>query len=233
MKNILIGGCSFSCSQKGMVEPLWTPWTDILYDNYNEKVNIINTSHTSLGQSKITEKILNELINYDYDVDFVIIQWSAIGRSYSTSINEFYERILIEKQIGLLPYLEEYMLNSETRDWVTNKFNIIDKSFYLHSLSQIYLIKSLLDSKKIPYMMFWGWEQINSEIKNEYVKIFDYLYDENFWLHNENGGMVEFCQDNLMDTQITIPNDFHPTTESHIFFYEQIIKPKVTRIFGF
>jgi hypothetical protein len=231
MKKLLIGGCSFSCSQKDIKDPLWIPWTDMLSYDYDKYIKIINTSESSFSQTNITEKILHQLLENDFDVDCVIIQWSAIGRSYATSINEFYKRVFEDDRLEFLPYLNEYMLFSDKRDWVTNKINIIDDSFYLHSLSQMIMIKLILDSKQIPYMMFWGWEQITKKIKEDNSKLFEKLYDQNFWRYRDNGGMLEYCTLLLNKKNVVIKNDFHPTTKSHKLFYENIIKPKIENVF--
>ncbi len=232
MKKLIIGGCSFSCSQKDIKDPIWTPWSDMLLSEYHHNIEIINTAQSSFSQTNIAEKILNQLIQNDFNADLVIIQWSAIGRSYATSINDFYKRVIKDDALEFLPYLNEYMLSSDKKDWVTNKINIIDNSFYLHSLSQMLMIKLILNSKKIPHIMFWGWEQITPKIKESNYKIFKSLYDEDFWRFNENGGMLEYCTSVLKNKNSVVENDFHPTTESHIKFYQNIIKPKIKNIFN-
>ena len=74
MKKILIGGCSFSQSTgfpNGINIPNWTSWSDFLDRDYSKNFNVINKAQSSFGQSRIVESLLQELIKYDFEIDYM------------------------------------------------------------------------------------------------------------------------------------------------------------------
>lgn len=233
MKKILIGGCSFSQSTGFPTETSntkWTSWTNFLERDFSESYKIINKAQSSFGQSRIVETLLEELLKFDFDVDYVFIQWSAVGRAYSTNERDFFNRMIIQLEVPFSPHRHEYIINNDKEGWVTNLTNQISDSFYTASLNQIFLLKSLLDSKQIPYTMFWGWEQLNDDIVSKNKNVVDKIYDETFWRWKDNGGMSEYIIDNIGKENGIIPNDFHPTTKGHEFFYNTIIKDIIKNI---
>jgi hypothetical protein len=227
MKKILIGGCSFSQSTGFPIDndiPKWTSWTNFLEKDFSESYEIINRAQSSFGQSRIVESLLEELLKFEFDIDYVFIQWSAIGRAYSTNERDFFNRMIIQSEVPFSPHQHEYIVNDDKEGWITNLTNEISDSFYTASLNQIFLLKSLLDSKRIPYIMFWGWEQLNNNTITKNKNLIDKIYDERFWRWKNNGGMSDYITDNIGFEKGIIPNDFHPSTEGHKFFYNTIIK---------
>jgi hypothetical protein len=226
MKKLLIGGCSFSQSMRETDNPLWKPWTDFLFEDYGKDIEIINKSRSSFGQSLIIASLMEELILRDFDVDMVIVQWSAVARAYSTNQRDFFNRILTQGEECFAPYEEEYIINKEGYEgWLTHITKTVDLEYYTASIDKILLFKYLLDSKNIPYKMFWGWEQITPEIYQQRKKWIDLVYDENFWRFGEQGGMLEWIVDKIGkdNAHISIHNS-HPTTQGHEIFYNEIIK---------
>lgn len=227
MKKILIGGCSFSqhCGFKNENNnPIFTNWTDFFEREFGNTYKIINRAQSSFGQAKIVESLLEELIKFDFNVDYVIVQWSAVGRSYSINETDFFNKMVNNWEVPFSPHRHEYMLNDDKEGWVTTITNVISESFYRASLNQIFLLKSLLDSKNIPYSMFWGWEQITSDIQLKCNDILELIYDDNFWKWNDHGGISEYIIDNIGTDLGIVKNDFHPSTPGQEFFYNTIIK---------
>ena len=226
-KKILIGGCSFSQHTgfpTGNVTPLWTSWTDVFERDFSNKFNIINTAQSSFGQGMISQSIVRELIKYNFDIDHVIIQWSGITRAYALSETKFIEKVIRQTELQFLPYSNEYIVNGNKEDWVTDTLNTVSSHFYTYSLYQIFLTKCMLESKNIPYTMFWGWEQITPEIEAQHKQVLDLIYDENFWRFNEHGGMAEYTISKLGREVAILKGDFHLTTVAQSMFYEDIIK---------
>lgn len=233
MKKILIGGCSFSQSTGFPTETnnaKWVSWTNFLERDFSESYKIINKAQSSFGQSKIVESLLEELLKFNFDIDYVFIQWSAVGRAYSTNERDFFNRMIIQSEVPFSPHQHEYIINNDKEGWVTDITNTISDSFYTASLTQIFLLKSLLDNKQISYTMFWGWEQLNDDIISKNKNVIDKIYDDRFWRWKDNGGMSEYIIDNIGKENGIIPTDFHPTTKGHEFFYNTIIKDIVKNI---
>jgi len=224
MKKIIIGGCSFSESQIGN-ESEWVPWSDLFYKNYSKKFDIINVAKSSFGQSLIVESITNELIKNNFDVDYVIIQWSAVSRSYFLNENEIVKSIIQDDETAqFASNLHEYSMFEKNKRGATDIMHQVDYSFYKTSLTKIFLLKSLLDLKKIPYTMFWGWEQINSEIEKEFKSLINLIYDENFWRFKKHGGMSELILNTMSERIGLADDDNHPSSIGQKFFYDEIIK---------
>jgi hypothetical protein len=225
MKKLLIGGCSFS-QHNG--EQGWTAWTDFLRDNHKDQIEVINRAQGSFGQSRIVESLLDEIINKTngrIEIDYCIIQWSAVGRAYSISEKEFFERLIVQYEVPFSPHRHEYMINNDKEGWVTDLTNEIEESFYRASLTQMILMKNVLENHNIPYTMFWGWEQITPRIQRKAEDLLNEIYTENFWRFGEHGGMLEWIVDKLGETEsYAAKGDFHPSTKGHELFYNHIIK---------
>lgn len=233
MKKILIGGCSFSQNTGFPTReciPKWTSWTDFLDREYNKSYTIINRAQSSFGQSRIVETLLEELLKFNFNIDYIFVQWSAVGRAYSTNERDFFNRMVVQSEVPFSPHQHEYILNNDKEGWITNVANQISDSFYTASLNHIFLLKSLLDSKNIPYTMFWGWEQLNNNTITKNKNLIDKIYDEKFWRWKNKGGMSEYIIDNIGEDTGIIKNDFHPTTKGQEFFYNTIIKDILKKI---
>lgn len=217
-KTILIGGCSFSQTQnwpKVIKSDGWIPWTDLFKREYGSFYNIVNTAKSSFGQSKIVESILKELIARNFNVDFVIIQWSAVGRAYAVNHKDL--------DLDFITNQHEYVLGTDKLGWTTDALNQIDYSFYINSLNQIYLLKTLLKEKNIPFKMFWGWQQITDTIEG-ITPLLDLIYDDDFWRWETHGGMREYIVSKLGEEDGCGGPGLHPTTNGQKYFYNTIIK---------
>jgi len=231
MKKILIGGCSFSQYQHQSDSYPWLAWTDFLKKEYENQYTIINRAKSSFGQSKIVESLIEELIKNNFEIDYVIIQWSAISRAYAQIESEFLDKILKQDELEFIAYSNDYVrLSSKPNTEITTITNTISSNFYTASLNQIFLMKSLLNLKKIPYKMFWGWEQISDNLELEFSPIINQIYDENFWRYDKHGGMSEIILDNIGHIDGFNHNDLHPSTKGQEFFYNTIIKDILNNI---
>lgn len=233
MKKILIGGCSFSQYQGSPTpsyKPKWKPWTDFLLDEFGEKFKIINRAQSSFGQGMIAQSIIEELIRYNFEVDYVIVQWSAVGRSYGLNKKDFIDRVVQNGELQFTPYMEEYVTDKSLGEVTGSNplLNVINETashFYTASLMKILMLKSLLEYKKLPYLMFWGWKQITPEIEYENKKLIELIYDERFWRFGEHGGMNEYIVSNLgKEVGLVGKGDFHPSTKGQELFYNDIVK---------
>lgn len=232
-KRMLIGGCSFSQYQGPPTDnykPKWIPWTDLLMNEFEDRFNIINRAQSSYGQGMIVESIMKELIRYNFEVDYVIIQWSAVGRSYALNKKDFIDRVVQNGELQFTPHLEEYVTGKTLgevtgKNPLTDTIDVTSSHFYTASLIKILMMKTVLENKNIPYKMFWGWQQITPEIELENRQILNLIYDENFWRFNNHGGMSDYIVSHLGKTTALVGNgDFHPSTTGQRFFYDNIVK---------
>ena len=233
MKKVLIGGCSFSQKmiwENGVEDGSWVAWTDLFQKEYGTTFEIINRAKSSFGQSKIVESLLDELIKYNFEVDYVIIQWSAVLRGYITHYNDFFDKITKQGEIDFLPYIHEYLSDPDKVSNVTNINDLTELTFYKASLNQIFLMKSLLEYKNIPFTMFWGWEQITPNIEFQLGDLLNQIYSDSFWRYKKHGGMNEYLIESIGETNAILHNDFHPSSKGHRFFYDNIIKELIKKI---
>lgn len=239
-KTILIGGCSYSESQKkfrlikngemfhnhSKYDPnkYWYPWTDILDDDYGDTNNIINLAKGSAGQGYIVSQLTQKLFELDFKVDLVIVQWSNPSRMFVDKESDLIEAVRTQGY---------EMLSSKGIDIFTKETKErLDKVGYditFNSLNQIYLFQNLLKSKNIKYKFFWGWQQNIDYDKYGYV--LNNIYDDDFMLFTqppddpkrEGGGMHDYVNQ-ILGKENTEVSDGHPNSESHKIFYNDIIK---------
>jgi len=225
MKKIVIGGCSFS--QFMDENSPWKSWTNLLEEEYRESIGISNTAKSSYGQGAIVENVVHDIIIKNYQVDLVIIQWSAIGRGMGINQKDFYKKVLDAHDGGhMLTNSIEYFNNGISDDEISNRINRISNSFVRHSLIQIKLLKDFLTLHKIPHLFYWGWEQLTDESSEEYRSLIESIYSNSWWLPDGNTGMSEYVVKKFGNTAL-LPMDFHPTTDSHKYFYDTIINPYI------
>jgi hypothetical protein len=228
---IFVNGCSFSQSQGiSHKNTLWKPWTDFLVEE--NQISVVNCAQSSQGQGRIVDSTINGIINQIVPIDYVIIQWSAVGRGMVSNQSDYINHLLKSGQPELLPFEDEYFNKDLPLDVVTDFANQIDYFYYKNTLTKIISLKSYLENNNIPYLFFWGWQQITDEMTNsskELKKLLNVAYDGNWWLYGNHGGLSEYAIDMLGEDNAIIPNDFHPTTKSHELFYHNIIQPIVVQ----
>jgi len=234
-KTILIGGCSYSESHKppNSIRPydysdwddskVWYPWTDMLDDDFGDGNNIINLARSSAGQSTIVSSLMKKLIELDFKVDLILVQWSSPARIFAEKESDILESIK-GQGIDLLANKGIDVFTQEYYDELTN----LGYDIAFNSFLQIYLFMNVLKSKKIKYKFFWGWSV--SHTVSKYKFLFDLIYDENFILINEYGSMHGYANRHLgvENTNVSHLNN-HPNTKSHLLFYNNIIKPMITK----
>lgn len=227
-KTILIGGCSYSESNKEPNKPrpfdyshydsttVWYPWTDMLDDEYGDDNNIINVARGSAGQSTIVSLVSKKLFELNFNVDLLLVQWSSPVRVFAEKESDLLESI---NQQGI------DLLSHKGIDIFTDEYYIklakIGDDVIFNSLLQIYLFKSLLDLHDINYKFFWGWNQ-NIDYK-KYKFVIDKIYDNKFIMMDKGGSMHEYAN-SIFGENNTKVLDGHPNTKSHKLFYKDIIR---------
>lgn len=230
---IFIAGCSFSEPMAHTPNYKWVSWTDLLLKDYQEKYNIVNISQSSFGQGMIAQRTLEMLSeqHINFDVDFAIIQWSGIGRGYAVNEDEFIKRIFKQNEMSFAPHIMEYLtLNTLEKHACTTAATMVSNSLYKSSLTHMVYVKKLLECHKIPYVMFWGWEQLNEQIQKDHYNLLKILYDDTFIRFGEHGGMSEYIVQKIGEERGILKNDFHPTSEGQRLFYNDIIKPIIEKL---
>jgi hypothetical protein len=228
MKKILIGGCSFSESylkRKGEVtDHPWIPYTDLLENHYKD-FEVTNTARDSAGNSEISENIVEQVIKNDYD--FVIVQWSAMGRGSAKTEAEWIEKLINSKSLDRLHRESEYLNTgldegqTSNGDWAGH----VSSNHYRTSLLKIKMTQAVLENKNVPYVFFWGWRQLNDYLYQKNKKLVDSIYEANWWYPNDKlDGMKQYVCSILSEEGLA-DDGLHPSSKGHKLFFENIIKP--------
>ena len=91
---ILIGGCSFSQSQiNDPGNAPWLPWSDLV-----ETPNR-NVATSSYGQGMIVRSIIEQIELKSKTPSFVIVQWSAVQRGYTSNQTDVVEAIVKNREV--------------------------------------------------------------------------------------------------------------------------------------
>lgn len=226
MKNILIGGCSFSQSYKirGGGNHPWVPYTDLLEINHPQ-TTFKNTARESAGNAEIAENIVHNTIKDNYD--FVIVQWSAIGRGYALNESEWIERLIETDSLDRLHRISEYVDNGLDYGRTSNSHfeNMVSFSHYKSALLNIKMTQTFLESKNIPYIFFWGLGQLNDKIYKQHSKLIDSIYEANWWYPSQKfKGMQQYILSEMGEDEGLAGDGLHPSTKGHELFYNNIIK---------
>lgn len=228
MKKVLIGGCSFSAG--GLNQ--YHIWSEQLKDS--KLVEVKNVARGSYGQGLITQTVVDELIQSDFDYDFVIVQFSAISRSVGGNLDEVLKKIHNNPNEDVSEYYSNIndIYNKDRNNFVSDKYSKLESSYYKSSLLKIAFLKDFLENRKIPHLFFWGWQQIDDKVYKEHKKIIDYVYDsDNWWSFEIFGGINEFNKFHLGEKEAVLSSDdFHPSKEGHKNFYRKVIRPKIMEI---
>ena len=228
MKKILIGGCSFSAG--GINQ--YHIWSEQLKGS--KLVEVKNVARGSYGQGLITQTVVDELIQSDFEYDFVIVQFSAIIRSVGGNLDEVLKKIHNNPNEDVSEYYSNVddIYNKDKNNFVSDKYSKLESSYYKSSLLKIAFLKDFLENKKIPHLFFWGWQQIDDKVYKEHKKIIDYIYDSNNWWSFEMfGGINEFNKFHLGEKEAVLSSDdFHPSKKGHKNFYRKVIRPKILEI---
>lgn len=206
MRNIIIGGCSFSETQ-GLPHSRWIPYGDIMESNLPH-IKIRNIAKSSNSNVSIMKQVIEYIETNNNTFDLAIIQLSAFGRAMLKE-EDAVETLVKTRQTHLLPEIENY----------------IGKQYALDSILSIIALKNYLENKGIKYKMFWGWKQV---MDNTYDKLLESLYDENFWLYGEHGGMSEYLIDKIGNDALLECS--HPSSKGHKYFYENVISEWVKNL---
>ena len=228
---IFINGCSFSETQYNK-NGIWKPWSDYLIDDYSIHVEIFNNAVSSNGQGKILDTTIESIETYPKDKEKIhcaIIQFSAVARGYANNFDKFVEKITQNTNYQSLIHEQEYNLSD---DKLTDLITYVDWLYYKSTLCKIIVLKNYFENKKIPYLFFWGWQQITPDMESDssIKKLLENAYDGNWWRFGKHGGMNEWGIDKFGKDKAIIPEDFHPTTMVHEAFYKEVIKPYVNKI---
>lgn len=233
---IFINGCSFSETQYHKDGSKWKPWSDFLLDDYfhhsSTPCKVFNGAISSNGQGKILDTTIELIESYPFgnweSVNFAIIQFSAVARGYANNFDKFVEKITQNTNYQSLIHEEEYNLSD---DKVTDLITHVDWLYYISTLCKIIVLKNYFENKKIPYLFFWGWQQIIPEMESDSIikTLLEKAYDGNWWRFGEHGGLSEWGIEKFGKDNAILPEDFHPTTMVHDAFYKEVIKPYLNK----
>tara|TARA_Y100000592_G_scaffold52630_1_gene83140 strand:+ start:5336 stop:6016 length:681 start_codon:yes stop_codon:yes gene_type:complete len=210
---ILVSGCSFSESQPGYDsndKKQWKPWSDFLSDEFVVK----NVAKGSMGNFGISKSIVKEILG-GYQPDLVIIQWSGIARRFTKKDSD----LVIEVLKTPSKSLELVGLDLFSQDTI-DKYS---EDIMYGSLQEILLVQEFLEKRKIPYLCFWGWQEVTYYYGAKTANLF---YNDNWFLLNDNNlGFREYTISNLGEDNIL--DCGHPNTDAHKLLYEKEILPRV------
>ena len=233
-KKVLIAGCSFSMDT-GWVENInnsvWIGYSNMLKELSKDKLEVDIIAEPSSGNGKIQQKLIDKLLNNNFNYDLVIVQWSAIARGLFRNTNDLMESDAdtIQDMSNFISTLYDYTTKSNLEHhYVSDIVHRVENSYYIKSLTDMLGTKLLLEKKNIPHLMYWGWQQIPEDESNLIIdKLSDMLYDDNFWRFKNHGGMSEYIVNNIGEADGIVPKDFHPSTKGQELFYNEIIRNKI------
>lgn len=232
-KKVLVSGCSFSESKYSEMSQVgnWIPYSDLIQKNH-PNIHLKNTARASAGNSEIAENIVDEVIKSNFNWDFVIIQWSAIGRSVNKTEKEWLEEIIDNNLIHRLPNYKEYFDKNLPEGRTSSQNNLVSYYHYKNSLTKIKLTQTFLEYYNIPHLFFWGWQQINDNIYKEHQKIIDSIYSPNWWYPSKNKfeGLLQYGVTELGEQNAVSDDDLHPSSETHELFFNNIINPIISKL---
>ena len=229
MKRILISGCSFSQTQIKNECSIWKPWSDLLESEI--EYNVTNVAMSSAGQGEISERLVSNIIDSENKYDLVIVQWSAIGRGYANNEIDWMERIIAGNNFQMLRNSNEYLNTGLEEQRTSDQFNEVLEEQYISSLGKIKLVQSFLENENIPYLFFWGWQQLNDNIYKKHTKLIDSIYTANWWYPNHRfEGMLQYILCEIGESKGICSDGLHPSSEGHNLFFENIIKNQIKSI---
>ena len=119
MKKILIGGCSFSAG--GINQ--YHIWSEQLKGS--KLVEVKNVARGSYGQGLITQTVVDELIQSDFEYDFVTVQFSAISRSVGGNLDEVLKKIHNNPNEDVSEYYSNVddIYNKDKNNFVSDKYS--------------------------------------------------------------------------------------------------------------
>ncbi len=250
---ILIVGCSFS---EDINLDNTQSWSYLLRDYLkNESINIVNLSQSGQGNGVISDLVMDYVSNSN--VDLVLIQWSAFTRIYPNEVlskhwNKYKNLDWIEEGDNIDLLTKESTLHSlntiiETQKFLKNK-NIDYRMWF--GWQQVYpeQIKEFGYTNMIEdiesddnFLLFQQNDMWDDELegyglfsKSNYAitlsKMTGLFKGENYYYKTKWGGMSEYIRMNLNKGKYISKTDFHPSSNAHKLFFDDIIKPLFNNI---
>ena len=226
-KNVLIGGCSFSESKYSEMSQVgdWVPYSDLIQKNH-PNLYLKNTARASASNTEISENIVNEIVNSNFNYDFVIVQWTAIGRNVGMGEKEWLSYCVENNLIDRLSNYDEYSDKKLPEGRTSSQNDLVSYYHYKKSLIKIKLTQSFLEYHKIPYVFFWGWRQITDDVYKEHKKLVDTIYSANWWYPNHRyDGFLQYVINNIGEEDGISNDNLHPSSEGHLSFFNNIVNP--------
>jgi len=215
--NILISGDSFSDNKNPHAWP-----------NYYEGHKVINRAVGCHSNLSISRTIIESVTESDIDFDYVICEWSTPMRaSYKRFAPEPYQRIKHKECVGIASF--------ENSDVYKSFEFYTSESVWLRTLENILRTQWFLETKKLKYKFFFGWNISFIEAIRFFPELSKLINFDNWWIHEtpmgppyphapftegseEYSGMAEWCVDN----GIELEPDGHPTNKGHEMFYKEL-----------
>jgi len=208
MKKHLTIGCSFNYDS-----PSWTPIASQLLNDWL-KYDYDNQSRMACGNEYIFHTLLDCIHKNTYD--FVSISWTWIERFdlydyYGTPLRfqTDYKALLKNKESQALDSYEHSLL--------------------IKTLIQVYASQKILESYKIPYVMWWG-KMPKQETKNvstlekKYLDMINcnrfYKLEQSINTPNANCGIADYGWHNKLTVS---KSDVHPNSKCHELWSKKII----------
>jgi hypothetical protein len=230
MKKLITGGCSFSeCKQhKGT----WPRHLAGALPDYQHTSTAMGSQGNGLISRRIIHQVTQSLKETTADNLLVGVMWSGPDR------HDFYVQHIPEmlKSDGWMENPTKFVKNSSgawaimNDGWKMHHAKLYYTEFHTRAGSLIYTLEHILRTQwflkqhGIKYFM----TTYTGDVIPDYIKTFadtEHLYNEiDFANFLPVVGEYEWCRD-YSGIEFPVPNDYHPSTEQHQIFTQQVILP--------
>jgi len=231
MKHLVTSGCSFSdiINLDGKIWPTFVA-NSLGYSLHSE-------GKTSMGNYYIATTIIqkvSELLKNNIPPEQILVgvEWSGVNRE-DYIYNSEWKNVSFPVYLDFYGFMKKYFNSLFNKNKILNAITDTHERIFFEkywdpenslvkSLQNILLVQYFLEKHNIKYFMFYmsDWATGHTSKDSTRVKNLNALVNQDMWLPCE--GMFEWC---FKDKEKIPLMDYHPSSEQHLEFTEQIILP--------
>ena len=110
-------------------------------------------------------------------------------------------------------------------------YSTLTNETYLNNFVKIRTVIDYLKNKNIPHIIFFGWQQVDTNTLwgDRFSELINSI--DTFWSPNSLGGLTEWGLELFKESEVyASETDFHPSSLIHKTFYQRTIKSKLKLI---
>ena len=105
--------------------------------------------------AKVQNKKISSIELQKFNPSFVIVQWSAVQRGYTSNQTDVVEAIVKNREVLFSHYDTEYWSDNVKVGYASNGFDDLTHETYVTAFTHITLLQNYLERKGIKYLFFW------------------------------------------------------------------------------